>query len=75
MPFALARSGNQLADLAGGFLVAGGAFEILLDGAGRGQSHAVYIIDDLRVDVRIAAINVQARSFGGAGDLAANTGV
>ena len=66
---------NQLADLAGSFLVAGSAFEFLVKSGCGNQRDAIDVVNDLCVDVRIAAIDIQARSFGRAGDLAAHSGV
>ena len=39
------------------------------------QRDSIDVVDDLCIDVRIAAIDIQARSFGRAGDLAAHSGV
>ena len=55
---------NQLADLAGSFLVAGGAFKILLTGSGGNERNAVDVVDNLCVDVGVAAVDVQAGPFG-----------
>ena len=63
---------DQLADLAGSFLVACGAFEILLIGSGGSERNAVDVVNDLCVDVCVAAVDVQAGPFGRAGDLSAN---
>src|SRR5699024_6782423 len=71
----LGALGHGHADLAGSFLVAGGAFKILLEGGSGDQGDSVHIVDDLRIDVPIAAEHVQTRSLGCAGDLAAHSGM
>src|SRR5699024_9974784 len=61
------------ANLLGSFAVAGGALKFLLQRIGGNQGHAVDIVDDLGVDVRIAAEHIQAGTLRGAGDLATDT--
>ena len=67
--------GQHGADLLGSLAVAGGTFKFLVQGGSRSHGNAVHIIDDLGVNVRIAAEHIQARSLGCAGDLATHSGV
>ena len=64
---------DQLANLLGGFTVTGGAFKAFFDGRGSNQSMAVYVVDDLSVDVCIAAENIEAGSLGRARDFTADS--
>ena len=57
---------NHLSNLAGGFLVAAVAFEILLDGGGGNQGHALLVVNQLGVDIAKGAEYIQAGPSGGA---------
>lgn len=48
----------------GGLAVAGGALEALVQSGSGNQSGSVHIVNELGIDVRIAAVNVQAGSAG-----------
>ena len=53
--------------------MSGSTLKGLLQGVGGSQGHAVHIVDDLGIDVGLAAENVETGAHGSAGDLSANT--
>ena len=70
--FGLGAFRQGLADLLGCFAVAGVALEAGLAGGGGGQGDAGRVVDQLRVDVAVAAVDGQAGAFGGAADMLAD---
>src|SRR5699024_1587574 len=64
--------GDLFANLGSGLDVAAETFNVLVHGGRRHQSHALFIVNDLSVNVLGGAENIQARTSGGAADLAAN---
>ena len=68
----LGLPGQSQAHLLGGLAVAGGALEALVQSGSGSQGGSVHIVDELRIDIRIAAVYIQAGSFRRAGDLTAD---
>ena len=62
---------NDRADLLCGLDVAAVAFKALFNGGGGHEGAACDVVDDLSIDVVLAAEYAQAGSLSGAGDLAA----
>ena len=70
--------GDQLTN--GDGSIAGGSgrdvgAQLLIDGGGRAEGALRFVVDDLRVDVVVGAEHSQARTGGGAGEIATQTPV
>ena len=62
----LAALGHQLTHSTGGGLVAAVALDLLIQGGGGDQGVAGHVVDDLSVDVLLAAEHVQTGTLGSA---------
>ena len=67
--------GNLQAYLLRGFLIAAESFKVLLDAGGRAKRVAGDVVNDLSINILIAAENAQTRPLRRSGDLGADSGV